>query len=74
LARQAGFAIEKLRFFNLLGFITWFLMGKILRWRTWNATPVTAYDRLIIPFLRRLEQRFSPPLGQSLLMVVRREP
>jgi SAM-dependent methyltransferase len=74
LARQAGFAIEKLRFFYLLGVITWFLMGKILRWRTWNATPVAAYDRLIIPFLRRLERRFSPPLGQSLLMVVRREP
>jgi SAM-dependent methyltransferase len=74
LARQVGFAIEKLRFFNLLGVITWFLMGKILRWRTWNATPVAAYDRLIIPFLRRLERRFSPPLGQSLLMVVRREP
>lgn len=73
LARQAGFAIEKLRFFNLLGVITWFLMGKILRWRTWNATPVAAYDRLIIPFLRRLERRFSPPLGQSLLMVACRE-
>lgn len=64
LARQVGFAVEKLRFFNLLGVVTWFLMSKILRWRTWNATPVIAYDRLIIPFLRRLERCFSPPWGK----------
>ena len=73
LARQEGFIVEKLRFFNLFGVFTWFLMGKVLRWRTWGTTPVVMYDRLIIPFLRRLEQCFSPPLGQSLLMVACRE-
>jgi hypothetical protein len=33
---------------------------------------LTAYDRGVVPWLRRLEARRSPPFGQSLFLVARR--
>lgn len=73
LAEQTGFAVEQLRFFNFARVVTWFLMGKILRWRTWGKSPVVAYDRLVIPFVRFVESFVALLFGQSLLMVARRE-
>lgn len=69
---ESGFQVIKCRYFNAVGIITWFLMSKVLRWRTWNASPVDAYDKLVIPFLSRLERIFAPPVGQSLLTVARK--
>lgn len=68
LVSSAGFCILRLRFFNIIGVFTWFLMGKVLRWQTWGASPVIAYDRIIIPLLRRFESLVPPPFGQSLLL------
>lgn len=72
LALLTGFSIERLRFFNAAGVFTWLLMGKVLRWRTWGKSPVAAYDRIVIPCTRWLENLIAPPLGQSLLMVARK--
>ncbi len=66
---SAGMVVDKLRYFNMAGVVTWLLMGKVLGWRTWGESPVAMYDRLVIPFLRRIEARITPPLGQSLLLV-----
>lgn len=72
LVKDAGFVIEKVKFFNLLGIATWLLMEKLLRWKTWGIYPTVANDRIVIPVMRRIETFWAPPFGQSLLLVARK--
>ncbi|RMH36857.1 MAG: class I SAM-dependent methyltransferase [Deltaproteobacteria bacterium] len=69
LLQDAGFQVEKLRYLNSAGIATWFLMGRIFKWRGWGTGSVTVYDQLVIPILQRIESIVEPPIGQSLLTV-----
>ena len=68
----AGFTVDVLRYVNAAGVVGWFVAGKILRQRTLAARQVQVYDRLIIPWLSKIESLWSPPFGQSLLAVARK--
>jgi SAM-dependent methyltransferase len=68
----AGFRIDKLHYLNVVGVAAWFVSGHILRRKTIGRRQVRFYDRLVIPWLRRLESLISPPLGQSLLVIARK--
>jgi hypothetical protein len=69
LAHEAGFKINKLKYFNLPGSFAWLLMGRVLRRRSFDESPVWWYDRLVIPGVRIVESLVAPPFGQSLLLV-----
>ena len=69
---EAGFRVRVLRYFNLPGVLTWFAAGRIFRWRTLVVRDVTLYDRLVIPWISRLETLWPPPYGQSLIAVAER--
>jgi len=66
---EAGFRSRLLRYFNFPGVLTWFAAGRIFRQRTLHARSVALYDRLMVPWISRLETRWAPPYGQSLLAV-----
>jgi SAM-dependent methyltransferase len=66
---DAGFEIETLRYLNTLGVAAWFVAGRIFRRSTLARSQVRFYDRLVIPWLRAVEKRFQPPIGQSLLAI-----
>jgi len=66
---QAGFRLREIRYFNLPGVVLWFLLGRVLRRKTIRPAGVKLYDRLVIPWLSRLERRWEPPLGQNLLAI-----
>jgi len=66
---DAGFRILELRYFNLPGVISWFVAGKLLRRRTLQDRDVRLYDRWVVPWASRVEERWKPPVGQSLLAV-----
>jgi SAM-dependent methyltransferase len=68
----AGFRLEVLRYFNFPGVLAWFLTGRVLRRQTLRASSVRAYDRWVVPWLAKLELRWTPPLGQSLLAIARK--
>jgi SAM-dependent methyltransferase len=68
----AGFGIIRLAYVNLLGIAGWFLTGRVLRQTTLKLRYVRWYDRWVIPWLSRLEGRWEPPLGQSLIVVARK--
>jgi SAM-dependent methyltransferase len=70
--REAGFDIEDLHYLNFVGVAAWFVAGRILGRTTLGRSQVRFYDRLVIPWLRRLESLVHPPLGQSLLAVARK--
>ncbi len=65
----AGFVVEHVSYFNLLGVPGWFLNARLLRRRSVPGLQARVNDRLV-PLLR-LERRFHPPLGMSLLAVGR---
>ena len=68
----AGFQVERLRYVNLPGILSWYTTGKILRRTTIPASNVQFYDRVVIPIVRRVENAITPPLGQNLVCVGRK--
>lgn len=70
--QEAGFQILLLSYFNLPGILGWFLTGRVLRRRTLKPRHVRLYDRWVVPWLSRLEGRWPPPFGQSLMAVARK--
>ena len=68
----AGFRIETLHYLNFVGIAAWFISGRILHRTTLGRAQVRFYDRWVIPWLRRIESRIHPPVGQSLLAIARK--
>lgn len=61
--------IERQYYMNFPGFFAWFLLGRLLR-RQLGAGEVGLYDR-VIPLIRRAETRVAPPVGQTLVALLR---
>jgi SAM-dependent methyltransferase len=72
LLAQAGLRPLVLHYMNAPGVVPWFVAGRVLRRRTLAASAVRLYDRLVTPWVRRLEHHWTPPLGQSVLAVAER--
>ena len=63
----AGLQVEHVSYFNTLGVPGWFLNARLLRRRSVPGVQARLHDRLV-PLLR-VERRFRPPFGMSLLAV-----
>lgn len=71
-AYRAGLEVSSIEFLNSVGVLGWWLVAKRLGRAPTAPLSVRAYDALVVPWLRRVEERFPPALGQSLVMVARR--
>ena len=74
-ARRVGFEVVQARHVNVTGYLLWLVRGRVMRKSTITGGAgrlLDAYDRHLVPRLRALEMRWSPPFGQSLLLVGRR--
>jgi SAM-dependent methyltransferase len=72
---RAGFDIVTARYYNFPGYFAWWLSFRLLRGRRFDAKAVRFYDRAIIPTVYWMERKLCrPPIGQSLLAVVRARP
>ncbi|MEO7442818.1 MAG: glycosyltransferase [Acidimicrobiales bacterium] len=69
---SAGLEIVELRYVNSVGALAWWLVAKQLGRVPTAGGAVRFYDRGVVPVLRRLEQRWRPPFGQSLFCAARR--
>ncbi len=69
---SVGFGIERCRFFNGVGAVSWFIAGRVRRQRTILVDQVRLYDRLVVPVVSRVENMIPPPIGQSLMVVARK--
>ena len=70
----AGFRIERLDYFNVLGYFAWWMNFCVLKKRRFEPGKVRFYDRLLFPIVHALESRIvRPPFGQSLLAAGRPE-
>jgi SAM-dependent methyltransferase len=70
--RDAGFVVERLHYFNLVGYFAWWASFKMLGRRAFDPTSVKFFDRAIFPWSHAFERTLvRPPFGQSLLAVAR---
>ena len=68
--KVAGFDIQRLVYFNLLGYFAWWWNFCLLKKRSFAAPMVRIFDRSIFPLQHQFEAHvFRPPIGQSLLAV-----
>jgi len=68
----AGFTIERLTYFNWIGYFAWWLNFRILKKRGFEVGKVRAFDRFIFPVIHAMESSLiRPPFGQSLLAIAR---
>jgi SAM-dependent methyltransferase len=65
--REAGFRLERVFYFNLLGTIGWWLNARIRKLPRIPLTQLQYFDRLV-PMLR-IEDMIRLPLGQSVIAV-----
>ena len=69
---QAGFVQPQISYMNLLGTLTWFVMGRVIRRKDFPHRSSQALDR-VVPFLRGMEKIIPPPFGQSLVVFAQTE-
>ena len=70
----AGFRIVSARYWNLLGAAGWLWMGRVRKRTALSPGMVRTFDRIGVPYLRRVEPWLRLPFGQSLLAVAERPP
>lgn len=68
---EAGIELESVRYANAPGLVAWFLGVRVLGLVPGDGRLLRAWDRLVIPVARKLEARWSPPFGQSVLAIGR---
>jgi len=66
---DAGLRPVGSRYVNLPGWFAWLLMVRLLDRPPTNPKLVKLYDRLVMPAVRWIEQRVTPPFGQSVFGV-----
>jgi SAM-dependent methyltransferase len=72
LAEAAGLAVQKLHYVNAAGFFGWWVNARVLKRQTQSDGQIAFFDRWMVPVFSALESAVPPPLGQSLLAVLRR--
>ncbi len=63
---DAGFKIEKIRYFNFVGFFGWWFNNRVMKAKKNSSAQVQIFDKLIVPIASRIERVVPPPFGQSL--------
>jgi len=73
LFKDAGFEIVSCEYWNLPGFFSWWLSGRVLNMQSISPSSALTFDRFVVPILRRIEPWIWRPFGQSLLLVARKQ-
>jgi SAM-dependent methyltransferase len=71
LVEEAGFVVEKTRYFDLAGIIPWYVNFVLLK-NTFSAGSVALYDKVVVPPMRLFEKAITPPIGKNILLVARK--
>jgi SAM-dependent methyltransferase len=69
LFERTGFRVVDARYVNSVGALGWFVYCRMLGRKSSDQLTVSACDRVVVPIVRRVEQRFPPPFGLSVLVV-----
>ncbi|HZI99702.1 MAG TPA: methyltransferase domain-containing protein [Gemmatimonadaceae bacterium] len=67
--QNAGWQPRRISYMNLPGIAAWFMAGKIMKKTSVAPGDAKAYDRLVIPWLSKLEAVVPPPIGSNLVAI-----
>ena len=73
LMRRTGLTTLKLRYFNFIGVWGWWWNARVAKSKTQSDSQIHVFDNYIVPWQSRLEAIIPPPMGQSLLVVARKD-
>lgn len=65
----AGFEVEEIRWFDSLGVFPWLIKYRLLGSETMEAAAVAAYDRFVVPTLKKIETSIQIPIGKNLFAI-----
>ena len=68
---NAGFSIVKIKYFDIAGILPWYINFVLLK-KTLGGNSVAAYDRIVVPLMRKVESRLAPPIGKNLLVIAKK--
>lgn len=71
LLNSAEFEVISVKYVNSVGWFAWFFAMRILQINPSEGSLLKIWDKLMIPIVRKIESRVTPPFGQSLLIVGR---
>jgi len=66
---NAGFRMITSRYFDLVGVLPWWVKYRLLQSNTMEEGAVRFYDRRVVPIVKSLESRLTPPLGKNVLLI-----
>ena len=70
--RDAGFEIERLEYFDLLGMVPWFIAGRVLKRETVAPALTGVYDRYVVPLSAMVDRVIGKRYGKNLICTARR--
>ena len=69
----AGWQPKRIVYMNFPGIAAWFMAGRVLKKTSIAPSDAKAYDRLIVPWISRLEQFVPPPIGSNIIAIATRK-
>lgn len=69
---STGWKPGRIAYMNFPGIAAWFVAGRVLRKTSIAPADAKAYDRLVVPWISRLEQIVPPPIGSNILAIATR--
>lgn len=72
LARASRLRIKKIQYMNAIGFFGWWTNAHILRREIQSDAQIGMFDRYLVPWISRIEDRAAPPFGQSIFVVLQK--
>jgi FkbM family methyltransferase len=69
----AGWKPQRIAYMNFPGIAAWFMAGRVLRKTSIAPADAKAYDRLVVPWISRLEQLVPPPIGSNIIAIATRQ-
>lgn len=73
LVQSVGFTLIRSQYFDSIGIMPWWINFCLLKRQTIKAHHIAHYDKIVVPWMRRLEQWITPPIGKNILMVARKQ-
>jgi 2-polyprenyl-3-methyl-5-hydroxy-6-metoxy-1,4-benzoquinol methylase len=69
---ELSLEMEKLRYFNFIGVWAWWWNARVTKRQSQNNSQIHFFNRYLVPVISRVEKWIPIPVGQSLLVVARK--
>ena len=69
----AGWQPKRIAYMNFPGIAAWFMAGRVFRKTSIAPSDAKAYDRLVVPWISRLEKFVPPPIGSNIIAIASRK-